>query len=100
MADRAKITSIHSFENFHRQLILFSEGSISTLNRIQTEIHRRLNIIENELPARWKRLHAQAKEDLRSGQNTLRSVHSESARFDAIQRIKKAKDKNLNQFFK
>ena len=93
MADQAKVSSVQGFENFHRKLLLFSEESLSTLNSIQCEIHRRVNIIENELPVRWQHRLQEGKEDMREAQNILRSANTASRRLEAEDVKQRAKKK-------
>ena len=51
---QAKITSLDEMKDFHQQLIIYSEETLSTLTRLRSENSKRVHFIENELPDRLR----------------------------------------------
>ncbi len=90
---RAKISSIEILEKFHQQLFNLSEDSLTVLDRVNTEVLKRLRYLEHELAGKWRRDHTKWKEKLRDANRELSSSRTSAGRIAAEQLRRQSKMK-------
>jgi hypothetical protein len=111
MADKnAKISSIESIEQFHQNILTFTEESLSLLDSVKCEVQRYLHIIESEIPARirrdiskWEHYQKEAKQEMNASRTSSGRIASEQKYRQASTQLRKAQDqlekikKNIQQ---
>ena len=90
---RAKISSIEILEKFHNQLFTLSEDTLTALDKVNTEVLKRLRYLEHDLAAKWRREHGKWKEKLRDANRELSSSRTTAGRIAAEQLKRKSKTK-------
>lgn len=90
---KAKISSIEVIESFHNYLSVFSEDTLSVLDSVSTEVHKRLSYLENEVAGKWRREHSKWKEKQKEAMKQLSVSNTSAGKISAQQQLRQAKAK-------